>query len=347
VAFRVLLDACVLVPYELSNVILTLAEQDLFTPLWSQQILDETERALTTKLGIAPDKARKRIAAMTTTFPHAMVDNYADLIKVMRCHKKDRHVLAAAVRGNAQTLVTANLDDFPGEAADPYDVEIVHPDRFLNDQLDLDPELTVNALDSVATSYKTPSMTVLELMRRLRPSTPNFAQYVGTKIMLDEPIRTSPAMLVHATSDEAFGSFAPSGELDPTTPEGVGFAWFSAASELPQERKLFDALCLRPTDWKDHQGLVSMLDGFAIASRVDPAIEAPDRMAFMRLIAGLDSPVQVFVGGTLAMTSMFVITLVRHEELWRVFSLGQDFPPAGRVLDNWSYRASARREQVP
>ena len=55
-AFRVLLDACVLVPYDLSNVILTLAEQDLFTPLWSQQILDETERALTTKLASLPTR---------------------------------------------------------------------------------------------------------------------------------------------------------------------------------------------------------------------------------------------------------------------------------------------------
>jgi predicted nucleic acid-binding protein len=347
VAFRVLLDACVLVPYELSNVILTLAEQGLFTPLWSQQILDETERALTTKLGIALDKARKRIAAMTTTFPDAMVDNYADLIKVMRCHKKDRHVLAAAVRGNAQTLVTANLDDFPGEAADPYDVEIVHPDRFLSDQLDLDPDLTIHGLDSVAAGYNSPSMTVLELMRRLRSTTPNFAQYVGTKIMLDEPIDDSAAALVQASSDDVFRLFAPSGELDPTTPEGVGYAWLYAAHHLPEERELFDALCLKPADWKDHQELASMLDEFGIASRVDPAIEAPDRMAFMRLIAGLDSPVQVFVGGTLAMTSMLVITLVRHEELWRVFSLGQDFPPAGRVLDNWSYRASARREQVP
>ncbi len=346
-AFRVLLDACVLVPYELSNVTLTLAEHGLFTPLWSRQILDEVERALTAKLGIAPDKARKRIAAMTEAFPHAMVDDYLDLIKVMRCHKKDRHVLAAAVRGDAQTLVTANLDDFPGKAADPYDIEIVHPDRFLSDQLDLDPDLTVHALDSVAARYKSPPMTVLELMRRLRPTAPNFSQYVGTGIMLGEPVHTSPAMLVHATSDEAFSSFASSGELDPTTPEGVGYAWLYAAHHLPEERELFDALCLKPADWKDHQELASMLDEFGIASRVDPAIEAPDRVVFMRLIAGLDGPVQVFVGGPLANTSMLVITLVRHEDTWHVFSLGPEFPPAGRIFNDWSYTASGHPEQTP
>jgi hypothetical protein len=132
-----------------------------------------------------------------------------------------------------------------------------------------------------------------------------------------------------------------------STPPGVGFAWFCAVLHLPEERELFDALSLQPADWKDHQALVTMLDGFGIASRVDPAIEAPDRMAFMRLIAGLDSPVQVFVGGALAQTSMLVITLVRHEDSWYVFSLGPDFPPASRVFDDWSYRASACRDQAP
>jgi predicted nucleic acid-binding protein len=339
VAFRVLLDACVLVPYQLCDVMLTLAEQNLFTPLWSQQILEETERTLTTKLHVDPDRARKRIAAMTSAFPHALVDNYSDLIKAMRCHKKDRHVLAAAVRGSAQTLVTSNLEDFPAEAAEPYDVEIVHPDRFLNDQLDLGADLTMHALKRLVERYNSPPMTLLELMRRLRSTSPNFAQYVGTAVIQGEPIHSSAAAFVQASGDEVFRSFAPSGELDLTTPAGVGYAWFAAALDLPETRKPFDALCLRPSDWKN-QGLVSMLDGFSIASRVDPAIEAPDRMAFMRLIGGITTPVQVFVGGTLPQTPILIITLVRHEGWWCVFSLGPEFPPAERVFDDWSYRAS-------
>jgi hypothetical protein len=183
-------------------------------------------------------------------------------------------------------------------------------------------------------------MTVLELMRRLRPTTPNFAQYVGTRILQDEPINTSSAALVLARADEAFRSFAPSGQLDLTTPAGVGYAWFYAALQLPEQRELFDALCLQPGVWNDHEGLSSVLDEYGIASRVDPAIEAPDRMAFMRLIGGMNAPVQVFVGGILPQASLLVITLVRHEDEWRVFSLSPDFPPAGRVLDDWSYKAS-------
>ena len=77
-----------------------------------------------------------------------------------------------------------------------------------------------------------------------------------------------------------------------------------------------------------------------------PAIEAPDRMAFMRLFGGLNAPVQVFVDGILPKASLLVITLVRHEDEWHVFSLGPEFPPAGRVFDDWSYRASARRDHA-
>jgi len=55
---------------------------------------------------------------------------------------KDRHVLAAAVRGNADAMVTANLKDFPPTALAPYELEALHPDEFLLDQLALDPAAT-------------------------------------------------------------------------------------------------------------------------------------------------------------------------------------------------------------
>ncbi|WP_298182736.1 hypothetical protein [Saccharomonospora sp.] len=61
----------------------------------------------------------------------AEVEGYKDLIDAMKCDKKDRHVLAAAVRGNASVLVTANLKDFPTEALEPYDIRALSPDEFL------------------------------------------------------------------------------------------------------------------------------------------------------------------------------------------------------------------------
>lgn len=116
-----LLDACVLVPQRLSSLLLTFAEGGLFEPRWSEQILSETERALTEKLGVSTDRAVHRIAAMRDAFPEASVHGFEILQEGLTCHAKDRHVLAAAIAAGAETLVTANVRDFPDESCSPHD----------------------------------------------------------------------------------------------------------------------------------------------------------------------------------------------------------------------------------
>jgi len=74
---------------------------------------------------------------MRRSFPDAEVAGYATLIDSMTCDEKDRHVLAAAVRSDAEVLVTFNVTDFPEASVKSYDIEVVSPDDFLLDQLDL------------------------------------------------------------------------------------------------------------------------------------------------------------------------------------------------------------------
>ena len=76
----------------------------------------------------------------------AQVTGYKALIERMACDPKDKHELAAAVRANAEVLVTFNDKHFPELATTPYDVVVVTPDDFLLDQLDLYPGITVGAL---------------------------------------------------------------------------------------------------------------------------------------------------------------------------------------------------------
>jgi predicted nucleic acid-binding protein len=169
VAFPAYLDTCVLYPAYLCDTLLRLAEAAAFRPLWSPDVMEELARSLV-KRGIAADRVDRRISQMTNTFPDAMVTGYETLVQGMTNDPKDRHVLAAAVRANAEVLVTFNLGDFPAAALEPFDIAAVHPDDFLLDQLDLYPGLTLHVLQSQAASYRREPKSVLGLLVLLERS---------------------------------------------------------------------------------------------------------------------------------------------------------------------------------
>jgi len=154
----VFLDANVLVPYNLMSILLTMAEDGLFTPRWSQAVLNETSRALVEKLGLPRDDVTRRIQAMTEAFPEAMVTGYEHLEATVNCDPQDRHVLAAAVAAGADALVTVNLRDFPTDEMDRLEIDVLHPEQFLFQVWSLDIDAVRAALLRDAT-------------RRVRPPT--------------------------------------------------------------------------------------------------------------------------------------------------------------------------------
>jgi hypothetical protein len=79
----------------------------------------------------------------------------------------DRHVLAAAIRAGAQSVVTFNLKDFPDDTLGKYGVEAKHPDEFVLDQIELAPGAIVNVITVQAQSLKDPTSTVQELLNTL------------------------------------------------------------------------------------------------------------------------------------------------------------------------------------
>lgn len=116
-AFPAFLDTCVLYPAYLSDTLLRLAEAETYRPLWSADVLAELRRNLIEQ-GIDADKVDYRMGQMRQVFPSAVVTGYESLISAMTNHPKDRHVLAAAVRANAEVVVTFNTRDFGEEAPD-------------------------------------------------------------------------------------------------------------------------------------------------------------------------------------------------------------------------------------
>jgi hypothetical protein len=95
----VFLDTCVLKPY-LCDSMLTIAEAGIYRPLWSPTVLDELRRNLIRR-GLDDKQVGHRFDQMAQAFPDAQITGYEALIAQMTNHSKDRHVLAAAVRGTS------------------------------------------------------------------------------------------------------------------------------------------------------------------------------------------------------------------------------------------------------
>lgn len=176
--FPALLDANVLVPMPLADLVLRLAEAETYRPLWSEQVLDEVERTLVFKFGLTSERARRRIGDMRTEFPDAMVTDFEPLIEVMTNDSKDRHVLAAAVRANVEIIVTDNVKHFPARACDPYDISVVSPDEFLLDQLDLYEAETLQCLREQIEDLTRPPISMSAFLEQFRKTVPNFVDEV-------------------------------------------------------------------------------------------------------------------------------------------------------------------------
>jgi predicted nucleic acid-binding protein len=141
------LDACVLVPMPVADTLLRLAEEPAFySPRWSEDIFKEVGRTLLSKWSYSQEQVARRLDTMRGAFPEAMVTGYEGLVDSMKNDPKDRHVLAVAVRCGAHAIVTDNQKHFPKEALEPYGLECVTAEKFLEDQYHLSPDLFISKL---------------------------------------------------------------------------------------------------------------------------------------------------------------------------------------------------------
>ena len=126
---KLVLDACVLYPIGLRGILLALAKEGVFEPIWSPRILEEWARA-THKLGPAAHaQAMGEIAVVRATFPNAETD--ASSLELNLPDPNDVHVVETAVSSGAETIITLNLRDFPARALGRFGVSVKHPDVFL------------------------------------------------------------------------------------------------------------------------------------------------------------------------------------------------------------------------
>ncbi|MGH7715287.1 MAG: PIN domain-containing protein, partial [Vulcanimicrobiaceae bacterium] len=154
----------------------------LYWPRWSAQILAEARRSLVDDGRCTAESAEWRFRLICDGFPEAEVTGYEHLVADLRCDAGDRHVLAAAIRGRVDQIVTQNLKHFPDEAVSAYFIEVVSPDDFLLNALDLYPRELAEIIREQAAALKRPPMGVDDVLRALSPVAPMFVQQVETII---------------------------------------------------------------------------------------------------------------------------------------------------------------------
>jgi hypothetical protein len=174
---RVFLDTCVLFPQTLRDVLLTAAESGLYLPLWSSSVLDELERNLIEDRGLTPRQATRLREAMIGALPDSTVSGYHYLIPAMTNDGGDRHVLAAAVLGGAEIIVTENLRHFPAAACEPHNIRPRSVDDFLSGLLSADHERVCVVLRSIERDRK--NLPLAEIVRLIGIVAPRFVRGVS------------------------------------------------------------------------------------------------------------------------------------------------------------------------
>lgn len=173
-----ILDACVLYPAPLRDLLLWLALSGVYRPRWTETIHEEWIGSL---LKERPDLDRQRLERtrdlMNQAVPDCIVSGFEDLIASLALpDPDDRHVLAAAIHGAAETIVTFNLADFPPEALAPHGIRAQHPDEFIAHFLDVEPVAVCSAAKQHRESLRNPPKTVEEYLSTLaRVSLPQTA----------------------------------------------------------------------------------------------------------------------------------------------------------------------------
>lgn len=163
------LDACVLWPLPLADLLLRAAHAGLSRVHWSAQVQREWADALARRRpGLDPALIAARNAAMDEALPCARVDGHEGRIESLQLpDADDRHVLAAAIHAGAAVIVTYNLRDFPAAALKAHGLRAEHPDDFLCRLHDGAPQAFAAIARDIVAAWDAPPIVEVAFFERL------------------------------------------------------------------------------------------------------------------------------------------------------------------------------------
>ncbi len=169
---RLLLDACVLYPTVMREMLLGCAKVGLYEPRWSARILEEWARAAR-KIGPEGEAiARGEVVQVGLAFPGASVAVPIGAERNLWLPDEDDiHVLAAAIAGSCDGIVTMNAKDFPRNTLSEEGLYRSDPDGLLCRFFDESPNAVADVgaqVLTVARDLSGEDWTIRLLMKKAR-----------------------------------------------------------------------------------------------------------------------------------------------------------------------------------
>lgn len=164
--FEALLDANVLFPAAVRDILLHFADVNLFQPKWTNEINKEWIESLIHKSShFTKAKLIRTRNQMNIAFPDANITQYESLISDLSLpDKNDLHILAAAIKGKVDAIVTFNIKDFPATIVKKFGIEVIHPDEFVENLILNNKSKAIKAFAVQVRKLKKPFKTEQEVL---------------------------------------------------------------------------------------------------------------------------------------------------------------------------------------
>lgn len=169
--FTALIDTNCLFPHYLRDILLDFSIEGMYEFRWTEQIKSELIDNLVKIKSLDLGKAEKLISTIDEVFPDAIIpDSTIYLDRFSIADKDDEKILSSALASNVGAIVTENTKDFPKLPLELIGIEIVKPDDFILDLIDLNFEKAIFTISKLLIQYNNPYITpsnYSELMNKL------------------------------------------------------------------------------------------------------------------------------------------------------------------------------------
>lgn len=164
------IDANVLYPAPIRDLLLHMAFLSVYQPKWSDTIQEEWTRNLLAKRSdLKKTSLTNTRKWMETVFPDARAQiDKASKTTINLPDKDDIHVVETAIITSANYIITFNLKDFPRKELAKFKIEPIHPDDFVCQMMDEFPDSVLKAFHNQVSVLTKPPKTINEVLIALQ-----------------------------------------------------------------------------------------------------------------------------------------------------------------------------------